>query len=137
MPVDKKYLKIGIAVFAMAALVNGLSVGLTQKNKNINSAVSTNAAYEAYAIDTKDNMCYGKSGKSEGGSAKSGKSGGYSMSYNGSGKSSNRALNVPGILDAYGDTDSSTGKRRKLRHQLFGKLLLLLFSFVCNESFAL
>ena len=140
--VDKKYLKIGVAGLAITALVIGLSVGLTQKNKNINSAASSNAAYETYDIIDTANMCYGKSGKSGGGSAKSGKSesGGYSMPYNyngKSGKSSNRVLNVPGILEAYGDdTDASTGKDRKLRHQLFGKLLLLLFSFVCDELFA-
>ena len=60
--VDKKYLKICVAGLAVTTLVIGLSVGLTQKNKNINSAASSNAAYETYdIIDTKDNMCYGKS----------------------------------------------------------------------------
>ena len=128
MPVNKKYLKIGVACLAVSALVIGLSVGLTQKNKNNNNAASSNAAYDTYdigAIDTANEVCFGKSGKSGGGSGKSGKSGGYSMSFEGkSGKSGNRALYVPGILEAYGDdTDASTGTRRKLRHQLLGKLL--------------
>ena len=136
MPVNKKYLKICVAGLAVTALVIGLSVGLTQKNKNSNNTASSNAAYETYDIIDTANICYGKSGKSEGGSAKSDKSG-----YSGSSMRllSNRELYVPGILEAYGDdTDASTGKHSKLRHQLFGKLLLLLlFSFVCDESFAL
>ena len=134
MPVNKKYLKIGVACLAVTALVIGLSVGLTQKNKNNNNAAaSSNAAYDTYAIDSAADACYGKSGKSSGGSGKSGKSGGYSMSYEGkSGKSENRALYVPGILEAYGDdTDASTGKRRKLRHQLLGKLLLSVVVLLC------
>ena len=36
MPVDKKYLMIGVASLAVTALVIGLSVGLTQKNKHNN-----------------------------------------------------------------------------------------------------
>ena len=136
MPVNKKYLKIGVACLAVTALVIGLSVGLTQKNKNNNNAAaSSNAAYDTYAIDSAADACYGKSGKSSGGSGKSGKSGGYSMSYEGkSGKSENRALYVPGILEAYGDdTDASTGKRRKLRHQLLGKLLLSVVILLCMQ----
>ena len=133
MPVNKKYLKIGVACLAVTALVIGLSVGLTQKNKNNNNAASSNAAYDTYDIDSAayEQVCYGKSGKSGGGSGKSGKSGGFSMmSYEGkSGKSGNRALYVPGILEAYGDdTDASTGKRRKLRNQLVGKLLFCCYS---------
>ena len=135
MPVNKKYLKIGVACLAVSALVIGLSVGLTQKNKNNNNAASSNAAYDTYDIDSAEyeEVCYGKSGKSGGGSGKSGKSGGFSieMSYGEgkSGKSGNRALYVPGILEAYGDdTDASTGKRRKLRHQLLGKLLFCCYS---------
>ena len=136
MPVNKKYLNIGVACLAVTALVIGLSVGLTQKNKNNNNAAaSSNAAYDTYDIDSAayEEVCYGKSGKSGGGSGKSGKSGGYSMSYEGkSGKSGNRALYVPGILEAYGDdTDASTGKRRKLRHQLLGKLLLSVVILLC------
>jgi len=135
MPVNKKYLKIGVACLAVTALVIGLSVGLTQKNKNNNNAASSNAAYDTYDIDSAnyEEVCYGKSGKSGGGSGKSGKSGGYNMSLMSlpgkSGKSGNRALYVPGILEAYGDdTDASTGKRRKLRHQLLGKLLFCCYS---------
>ena len=125
--VEKKYIKFGVAALAVTALVIGLSVGITesQKNKNaVASNVSSLAEYEAY-----DYSCSsGKSGKS-GGYGKSGKSGGYSsgqyMSMPESGKSGKagydrRALYVPGILEAFGDETKGqdTNQRRKLRNSL-------------------
>ena len=94
--IEKKYIKIGIASLAVVALVIGLSVGLTQSNKNgVNaSASSSNANGMDYDKSMLDHCSTtggsGKSGKSGGGSSgsssgKSGKSGG-DMSYS-SGKS--------------------------------------------------
>ena len=119
--VDKKHLKIGIAVFAIAALVIGLSVGLTQKsNKSTNNA-SSSLAYGAYNVDFDTADCvvvssYGKSGKSEdnSGSSKSGKSS--------SSDPDRRALYVPGTEDA----EASAGIRRKLRDELLRKLFTFL-----------
>ena len=119
--VDKKHLKIGIAVFAIAALVIGLSVGLTQKsNKSTNNA-SSSQAYSIYDMDYDTSDCavvsgYGKSGKSssESGSSKSGKSS--------SSDPDRRALYVPGTEDA----EASAGIRRKLRDELLRKLFTFL-----------
>ena len=120
--VDKKHLKIGIAVFAIAALVIGLSVGLTQKsNKSTNNA-SSSLTYGAYDVDYDEADCvvvnsgYGKSGKSEdgSGSSKSGKSS--------SSDPDRRALYVPGTEDA----EASAGIRRKLRDELLRKLFTFL-----------
>ena len=119
--VDKKHLKIGVAVFAIAALVIGLSVGLTQKsNKSTNNA-SSSLAYGAYDVDYDAADCavvsgYGKSGKSssESGSSKSGKSS--------SSDPDRRALYVPGTEDA----EASAGIRRKLRDELLRKLFTFL-----------
>ena len=119
--VDKKHLKIGIAVFAIAALVIGLSVGLTQKsNKSTNNA-SSSLAYGAYDVDYDPADCavvsgYGKSGKSssESGSSKFGKSS--------SSDSDRRALYVPGTEDA----EAAAGIRRKLRDELLRKLFTFL-----------
>ena len=107
--VDKKHLKIGIAVFAIAALVIGLSVGLTQKsNKSTNNA-SSSLAYGAYNMDFDTADCvvvssYGKSGKSS------------------SSDPDRRALYVPGTEDA----EASAGIRRKLRDELLRKLFTFL-----------
>ena len=122
--VDKKHLKIGIAVFAIAALVIGLSVGLTQKSDKSTNNASSSQAYGAYDIDFDTADCVvvnsgsGKSGKSGGGpSADSGKSG----------KSGDRrALYVPGTEDA----EASAGMRRKLRDELLRKLFTFLLRII-------
>ena len=125
--VEKKYIKFGVAALAVTALVIGLSVGITesQKNKNaVASNVSSLAEYEAY--DYSCSSGYSKSGKSSG-YGKSGKAGGYGqyMSMPESGKSGKsgydrRALYVPGILEAFGDETKGqdTNQRRKLRNSL-------------------
>ena len=111
--VDKKHVKIGVVVFAIAALVIGLSVGLTQKSNKSTNNLSSSQAYGAYDIDSAED-CYGGA---SGGSSKSSKSSSSSSSSKSS-KSDRRALNVPGTEDA----EASAGIRRKLRDQLVGKL---------------
>ena len=130
--VEKKYIKMGVAGFAAAALIIGLSVGITQKNKNSKNMSASNANNMAnmdadtYAHCTTS----GKSGKSGGGSGssgKSGKSGGSKGSSGKSGKSGGgdmsvphggygRRLVVPGTEDYAASVGS--GKRGKLRSDL-------------------
>ena len=82
--VEKKTIKIGVAVLAAVALVIGLSVGLTQNNKNTTNATSaSNAEAVAYNFETDcpevlasfDSGKSGKGGWMGNGSGKSGKSG--------------------------------------------------------------
>lgn len=121
--VDKKHLKIGVVVFALAALVIGLSVGFTQKSNKSTNNLSSSQAYGTYDIDASEECydaagpAYGKSGKDP--SPKSGKSG-------------RRSLTVPGTEDA----EASAGIRRKLRDQLVGKLFthfLLRINYCSHE----
>ena len=126
--VEKKYIKFGVAALAVTALVIGLSVGITESQKNKNAVASNSVSASLAEYETYDYHCSssGKSGKSGGGSGKSGKSGGYGdMSYSGSGKSGKsgygrRALYVPGILEAFGDETKGQdmNQRRKLRNSL-------------------
>ena len=126
---NKRNLKIGVAAMAIAALIIGLSVGLTQNNKNANvsSSNASNNMYQTYSSDCDSHS--GKSGKSGGsysGSGKSGKSG-SSSSGGKSGKSGGRALAVPGTEDYEQVTiKSNPVRRRKLRNELIkGKFFLL------------
>ena len=129
--VNKKYLKIGVAAMAIAALIIGLSVGLTQNNKNTNASASksSNAVYQTYDDGCDHSGKSGKSGGSYSGSGKSGKSGSSSSSDGKSGKSGGRALAVPGTEDYEQVTiKSNPVRRRKLRNELIkGKLLLMMF----------
>ena len=129
--VEKKYIKLGVAGLAVVALVIGLSVGLTQRNKNNKSASSSAAS--SYAYDSCDDYgsygSYGKSGKSGGsGGGSGGSKGSKSGSYSGSGKSGKsggkgRMLVVPGTED-YEAVKVNANKRRKLRNELVkGELL--------------
>ena len=130
--VEKKYIKLGVAGLAVAALVIGLSVGLTQRNKNNKSASSSNAAetYGAYShLDCESDHSHSSSGKS-GKSGGSGGSKGSKSSYSGSGKSGksggHRQLVVPGTED-YEAVKVNANKRRKLRNELVkGELLCIL-----------
>ena len=121
--IEKKYIKIGIASLAVVALVIGLSVGLTQSNKNgVNaSASSSNANGMDYDNSLLDHCLTtggsGKSGKSGGGSSgsssgKSGKSGG-NMSYSSgkSGKSGSSGDDGDGSLGGKG---TGYGRTRRL-----------------------
>ena len=110
--------KIGLAALAGTALIIGLSVGITQKNKNSAAASSSAMDMGDYmAIDDciEPSTSSGKSGKSGGSSGKSGK-GEYSMSYSGkSSKSgSDRRLVVPGT-EGY---KAGPEKRRQLRNEI-------------------
>ena len=126
--VEKKYIKFGVAALAVTALVIGLSVGITESQKNKNAVASNSVSASLAEYETYDNHCSssGKSGKSGGGSGKSGKSGGHghSMPYSSSGKSgksgNRHALYVPGILEAFGDETKGQdmNQRRKLRNSL-------------------
>jgi len=131
MPVNKKHLKIGVAGLAVAALVIGLSVGLTErnrKNKNAQMSSAIDSDSNIISIDEDCEAIYtggmGKSGKSGGGSAKSGKSGkseGLSLSMDMSmgksgksgGKGSRRLLVVPGTED-YENGQINSGNLRQL-----------------------
>ena len=126
---NKRNLKIGIAAMAIAALIIGLSIGLTQNNKNTNVS-SSNAIgnFQTYVDGCDHSGKSGKSGGSYSGSGKSGKSGSSSSSDGKSGKSGGRALAVPGTEDYEQVTiKSNPVRRRKLRNELIkGKLLLLM-----------
>jgi hypothetical protein len=133
---NKRNLKIGVAAMAIAALIIGLSVGLSQNNKNTNvSSSNASNTFQTYVDGCdhsgKSGKSGGKSGKSGGsysGSGKSGKSGSSSSSDGKSGKSGGRALAVPGTEDYEQVTiKSNPVRRRKLRNELIkGKLLLLM-----------
>ena len=107
MQMEKKYIKLSIAGLAVVALVIGLSVGLTQKNRSSASNAASNARSGAnVASDAADvDQCYGKSGKSGGAYGKSGKSG-----------DRNRKLIVPGTEEFASAVGSGT--RQKLRNEL-------------------
>lgn len=124
--VEKKYIKIGVAGVAAAALIIGLSVGITQKNKNSKNMSASNAMNMDDKMYEHCSTTSGKSGKSGGSSGKSGKSGGsssYSYSYGKSGKSGgsssdSRRLVVPGTEDyAFAKV---VGRQGKLRSDLQG-----------------
>jgi hypothetical protein len=63
--VEKKFLKLGVASLAVVALVIGLSVGLTQKNRN-NKVSSSNYAtgYSAYDCESSSVTVSSKGSKS-------------------------------------------------------------------------
>ena len=123
--VDKKYLKIGVAAMAVTALIIGLSVGLTQKNKNQPSTASASSTMEDIVYSTYDDTCStGKSGKSGPTSptGKSGKSGPTSPTGK-SGKSNDRRQLYPGTEDF---VEASPTQRRKLRADLInGKCMIV------------
>lgn len=50
MPVDRKHMKIGVAALAASALIIGLSVGLTQKNRSNRSSSQMAAVAETAAV---------------------------------------------------------------------------------------
>ena len=129
--VDKKYLKIGVAAMAVTALIIGLSVGLTQKNKNQPSTASASSTMEDIVYSTYDETCStGKSGKSGPTSptGKSGKSGPTSPSEGKSGKSNDKRQLYPGTEEF---VEASPTQRRKLRADLInGKCLLVVFVVV-------
>ena len=127
---NKRNLKIGIAAMAIAALIIGLSIGLTQNNKNTNvSSSNASGMFQTYGDGCDHSGKSGKSGGSYSGSGKSGKSGSSSSSDGKSGKSGGRALAVPGTEDYEQVTiKSNPVRRRKLRNELIkGKLLLMMF----------
>ena len=109
--------KIGLVGLAVAALVIGLSVGLTSNNDRSASSSATGMG-DMYAVDDEcyDEMSYStKSAKSSG--SKGGKSGSISMSYSTkSSKSSGeeRRLVVPGT-EGYA---AGPEKRRQLRNEI-------------------
>ena len=124
--VDKKYLKIGVAAMAVTALIIGLSVGLTQKNKNQPSTASASSTMGDVVYSTYDDSCStGKSGKSGPTSptGKSGKSGPTSPSEGKSGKSNSNRQLYPGTEDF---VEASPTQRRKLRADLInGKCMFV------------
>ena len=124
--VDKKYLKIGVAAMAVTALIIGLSVGLTQKNKNQPSTASASSTMGDVVYSTYDGSCStGKSGKSGPTSptGKSGKSGPTSPSEGKSGKSNSNRQLYPGTEDF---VEASPTQRRKLRADLInGKCMFV------------
>jgi len=126
--VDKKYIKMGVAAMAATALIIGLSVGITQSNKNNTSAsASSLGAQEAGVYSTYDDSCStGKSGKSGPTSptGKSGKSGPTSPSEGKSGKSNDKRRQLyPGTEEF---VEASPTQRRKLRADLInGKCMIV------------
>ena len=132
--VEKKTIKIGVAVLAAVALVIGLSVGLTQNNKNTTNATSaSNVEALAYNFETDcpevlASSGSGKSGKGNG-SGKSGKSGRRLGNF-GRGKSCYRldsGTNLPlSSLRTVSNLNSSTTQRiqRFAKWQVWQGLLL-------------
>jgi len=119
MPVNKKYLKIGVAALAVASIIIGISVGLTHKNKNRNANSSfINAANAIYDVDGQDEYC------SVTVSGKSGRSGGSNR---------RRALVVPGTqrtAESFGFKQVLPGTRRKLRDHILG-----MYYFISSSCF--
>ena len=106
--VEKRTIKISVAVMAIAALVMGLAIGLGQKNKN--DKTSSASSLQAY-----QKQC--DVGISEGpGAAKSGK-GPTAPSEGKAGKADvRRELIVPGTEDAA--VSLGSGKRRLMKEEL-------------------
>mmetsp|Transcript_40045 Transcript_40045/g.83794 ORF Transcript_40045/g.83794 Transcript_40045/m.83794 type:complete len:111 (-) Transcript_40045:7-339(-) len=105
--VEKKYIKLGVVGLAVVALVIGLSVGLTQKNKSTNNTSAANASDGleiASEIDVDVDIDVEAFCSSNSKSGKSGKSGG-------------RRLVVPGTEQYVSGAAavSQMDKRRKLR----------------------
>ncbi len=100
--VNKKYLKLGVAGLAVTALVTGLSVGLTSKNKASNNNLSASAANSASGVygDIDEEECV-----SVFWGGKSGKGGKGSKSGSGSGKTGKsrygKSSNLNEVLDHY------------------------------------
>ena len=118
MPVEKKYIKLAVAGLAVTALVIGLSVGLTQKNKSAtNSAAaaasgSVNVASDPGAARDYEEYCYaGKSGKSGGNWPVGGT---YAKSEKGGGEDRRRKLVVPGTEEFHATVQG----REELRGEL-------------------
>jgi hypothetical protein len=66
MPVDRKHMKIGVAALAASALIIGLSVGLTQKNRSNRSSQLAATGYrmsDCVYVETEVDTYYSKSGK--------------------------------------------------------------------------
>ena len=106
--VEKRTIKISVAVMAIAALVMGLAIGLGQKNKNdkTSSASSLSAYQRNCDISAADT-----------GGAKSGKSGPTAPSEAKAGKADGRReLIVPGTEDAA--VSLGSGKRRMMKEEL-------------------
>ena len=120
--VEKRTIKISVAVMAIAALVMGLAIGLGQKNKN--DKTSSASSLQAYQRNC-------DAGTFEGpGSAKSGK-GPTAPSEGKAGKAleGRRELIVPGTEDAA--VSLGSGKRRMMKEELLrGKLCFDLFFFL-------
>ena len=122
--VQKKYLKLAAAGLAVTAIVTGLSVGLTQRNKN-NNQVSNVSSSNAVDFDAAfEQVCdvagRGKSGKSGGsGGSKSSKSNSMSMSKSSKSASDapvrTRHLVVPGTEDVVEHFGDNEHERRTLR----------------------
>ncbi len=121
--IEKKYVKLGAAALAVAALVIGLSVGLTQKSKagnNASAAEANNADYVAADPSKVEEVCYpyrAKGGKS--GGSKSGKSGRLTA---GPPAPDVRRLAVPGTEEADG-----AGRRALRNEEARGTCVALLF----------
>lgn len=106
--VEKRTIKISVAVMAIAALVMGLAIGLGQKNKNDKTS-------SASSLQSYQRVCDQSTAGIASGGAKSGKSGGR------------RELIVPGTEDAA--VSLGSGKRRMMKEELLrGKLCFVLLS---------
>ena len=103
----KKSVKIFIASAAAVALVIGLSVGITEKQKRQSMSASNAMAYSEYdCVESTSTTTMGGSSKS----GKSGSKGGSSKSS----KSDGRRLVVPGTED-YVRARERAGGRRSLQ----------------------
>ena len=61
---EKKHMKLGIAALAVSALIIGLSVGISQSNKNRSSAAASSSANGISEADFDDEVtCSSKSSK--------------------------------------------------------------------------
>ena len=118
--VEKRTIKISVAVMAIAALVMGLAIGLGQKNKN--DKTSSASSLQAYQVNCDASVSGGPAG-----GAKSGK-GPTAPSEGKAGKAdARRELIVPGTEDAA--VSLGSGKRRMMKEELLrGKLCCVLLS---------
>jgi len=110
--VEKRTIKISVAVMAIAALVMGLAIGLGQKNKN--DKTSSASSLQSYTRQCDD--IFAASPPGGGGGAKSGK-GPTAPSEGKAGKAvDRRELIVPGTEDAA--VSLGSGKRRMMKEEL-------------------
>ena len=117
---EKKHMKLGIAALAVSALIIGLSVGISQSNKNRSSAAASSSANGISEADFDDEVtCSSKSSKTSKATHSSGSKSSKSSSSDGDVMTTTlptvrRKLVVPGTED-YKRVNLGLGGKMKAR----------------------